>query len=390
MAIRSGRRIRRLAGPASGVLAGVVLAAGLTGPARADDSPWRRVPVRGVQPQAALSGVAARAVADAWAVGHEAGTAQTPGEGRPLALHWNGHAWRRAPFTGVTWTGDLKSVAASGRASAWATGTDADGGSHLLRWNGRRWAETGFPGQDAGATAYKVFAGPHGETWLLTGGTPGFGLLRRAGGTWQSVPDPPSASWISGIRILGPGRVWATGTVPTGPQFGDSYAARWDGTSWHELPVYDGGLYEGFVDVAPVSGDDVWAVGTARGIGTVSPLVPVLAHWDGTTWTKTPMRWIEPPNGLTVGSVTSLALDARNRPAWIALGDTWGNPPNAAAYARFENGEWVEHYGPTDSWQSHPRMHVTQIPGRSTYWSAGQAIPETGIGNTEPRIEHSP
>ena len=376
----TGRRIL------GGLAAGVLAAALATAPARAADASWQRVAAPPAVPQAGLNAVAARTGDDIWAVGHEAGAAGTPAQGRPLILHFDGRTWRRTPVAGATWTGDLRSVAASGARQAWATGTDTGGAFHLLRWDGARWAEAPYPGEDAGVTAYKVFAGPGGETWLLTGGTPGYGLLRRAGGTWQSVPNPPSASGVSGLRIYGPDRVWAAGSTSAG-QFGDSYAARWDGTRWHELPAYDGGFYEAFVDVAAPSDDDVWAVGNGRGIGTVAPVVPVLAHWDGTAWTKTPISWIPSPSGINVGSVTSLAVDDSGNPAWIGIGDTYGTPPDAATYARFENGTWVEHYGPADGWTSNPRMYVTHAPGTSAYWSVGSA--RDAAGDLEPRIERT-
>lgn len=376
-------RGRLLSGLAAGTLAAALIGAA---PAHAADSPWQRVTAPPVAPQAALNAVTARTGHDVWAVGHEAGQVGTESQGRPLILHYDGRSWRRTPVTGATWTGALKSVAASGARQAWATGTDTDGAFHLLRWDGARWAEASYPGKDAGVTAYKVFAGPGGETWLLTGGTPGYGLLRRTGGGWQSVPNPPSAAGLSGIRIYGPDRVWVAGSTAA-DQFSNSYAARWDGSQWHELPAYAGNFYEGFVDVAAPSDDDVWAVGNGRGIGTVAPIVPVLAHWDGTAWTKTPMNWIVPPAGLNVGSVTSLAVDDSGNPAWIGIGDTYGTPPDAGTYAHFENGQWVEYYGPADDWTSNPRMYVTHAPGTSTYWSVGVAY--NADEQREPRIERT-
>ena len=382
---------RRPAAPAvrgaAGAAVGALLVTGLASPARAADSPWTRVSAPDAPASAALDAISARTGRDVWAAGHQGDTEGT-GRGRPLIIHWNGAAWRRTPVDGASWTGDLTSVAASGPGRAWATGTDADGGSHLLRWDGTRWARAPIPGAAAGATASRVYAGPGGETWLRTGGAPGGALLRRAGGTWRAVPDPPSGASVGGVRVVGRDDVWVIGSVPDG-RFSDAYAAHWDGTSWTELPPYDGGFYATFIDVGAVSGDDVWAVGNACGIGTVSPIVPLLAHWDGTSWTETPLTWIPSSSGINVGRVTSLATDHRNRPVWIGIGDTYGTPPNAATYARFADGAWTEVYGPEDGWASGPRMYVAQYAaGASTYWAAGQNVRESGDG-ARPRIERT-
>lgn len=376
-----------------GCLAAGALMTALTGslspasPARADDSPWRRVALPATAPRSALDAVDARTGADVWAGGYEGGESNAA-MGRPLLLHWTGSAWHRTPVAGPAWTGKVLSVAASGPRMAWATAQDSDGAYRLLRWDGMRWTGAAFPGQDAGAGAYKVFAGPGGETWLRTADPAG--LLRRAGGTWQTVPDPPSAPSIANVRVMGPGDVWVTGALGSAR----CYAARWDGSSWHELPTYDRSFYAGFVDVAPVAGDDVWAVGNARGIGTAAPITPVLAHWDGNEWTPTDLQWIPSPT-VNVGAVRSLAVDDRRRPAWIGITDTYGIPPDAATYARFTAaprqsnsvGRWTEVYGPADDWNSYPRMFVTHAPGTSTYWAVGASV--DADGNTVARIERT-
>lgn len=363
--------------------AGVLVAAlgGATTPARADDSPWQRVALPTLATRSALDAVTARAGDDVWAAGYEGAASANVAAGRPLLLHWTGTRWRRTPVAGAPWTGNVVSVAAARRGLAWATALDSDGRYRLLRWNGAVWSDASFPGQADGVGAYKVFAGPGGEAWLLT--TNPAGLLRSAGGAWQAVPNPPSAPSIAGIRVQGPGDVWVAGSIGTF----QCYAAHWDGTAWHELPTYGVPFYAGFIDASSTGDDDVWAIGNARGAGTVAPIVPVLTHWDGTAWTRTPLTWIPAPSGINVGAVRSYAPDDRRQPGWVGITDTYGTPPNAATYARYENGQWTEVYGPADTWNSYPRMFVTHAPGTSTYWAAGSAT--DADGNAVPRVERT-
>jgi hypothetical protein len=371
--------------PAHRRRAGALTYPALAAPAQADDSPWRAVAVPPAAAQARLTAVSALNAHTAWAVGQSAPGGDTD-TGPPLVLRWNGAAWRKTALPGVTWPGGLRSVAAVGARQAWATG---DGG-HLLRWNGSRWAEASYPGQGSGVGAVKVFAKPGLRPWLLTSvpistGT-GPGLMRWTGTTWAAVPNPPSAQVITGIRVLGAHDVWIAGATSY-EQSGGSFVAHWNGTSWHELPAYDANAYDGFVDVAPLSDTNVWAVGSGRGFGTMSPIVPVLAHWDGTTWTPTPLQWIPSPAGVNVGSVTSLATDPAGRPAWITFGDTYGTPPHATPYARFEGGRWVERFGPADPATTTPLMAVARIPGTSAYWSVGTT--STASVPVTPRIERT-
>ena len=90
-----------------------------------------------------LTGVAATAPDNAWAVGYTQSGAG--GSYLSLILHWNGQAWAvvRSPNP-ICQTG-LEAVAAASPRDAWAVGytnpnsCSPECGTAALHWNGRRW-----------------------------------------------------------------------------------------------------------------------------------------------------------------------------------------------------------------------------------------------------------
>jgi hypothetical protein len=97
-----------------------------------------------------LDGVAATSSGNAWAVGSSTAGGVAVGAARVLVERWNGRAWRQAPVT-VTVAGagahtdGLSGVAATAARNAWAVGavtqTPAFTSSALiLHWNGATWS----------------------------------------------------------------------------------------------------------------------------------------------------------------------------------------------------------------------------------------------------------
>lgn len=88
-----------------------------------------------------LAGVAALAGNNAWAVG--SATDVPVGGDRTLALHWNGRRWRTVPTPSPDALDVLTGVAAVATDDVWAVGYTGDGTgvfrTLLLHWNGTRW-----------------------------------------------------------------------------------------------------------------------------------------------------------------------------------------------------------------------------------------------------------
>ena len=142
--------------------------------------------------------------------------------------------------------------------------------------------------------------------------------------------------------------------------------ARWNG-AWTVLPPITG-LRLSIGDLHPAGPDDVWAVGTEAGIGGPPgrPGNPVLAHWDGTAWTR-----VQP--GFTVGSLTGIAADAEGRAAWIS---GWNfQDQTRSTYLRRDGDAWTVVRGPAGTATAPYLNDVTPIPGTAGFWSAGMTSP---------------
>jgi hypothetical protein len=141
-----------------------------------DGHRWRRVPVW-PWAHAWLTSVAAIAPDDVWAAGGF--------RKRPLVAHWDGRAWHVNLLWGVApnWA-DFRVIAAASPTAVWASGEDGldapttfGFGDLEVRWDGRRWHEvdhTAHSNYDNVADATAV--APNGELWELSSDYSGNGV----------------------------------------------------------------------------------------------------------------------------------------------------------------------------------------------------------------------
>lgn len=194
-----------------------------------------------------LTAISVRSRDDAWIVG-----TYNPRDGQtmdqPLALHWDGNAWRDSHAPPVGEMAQLNAVVDLGPDNAWVVGNyypnavgETPGEPLIMRWNGREWS-------------------------VVQGPTVGSGVLQAIGGT---APDD----------------VWAVG-FQWSREAEAALVEHWDGKAWSKvaLPTLPGNSHHLF-GVAAVSREDVWAVGD------------VVLHWDGREW-----REVASPNPSTLSS----------------------------------------------------------------------------------------
>ena len=265
-------------------------------------------------------------------------------------IHWDGNKWHRAavsPFNVIN--PDVWGIYMTGSSDGWAVGGDAGNTKpEALHWDGNTWT-----GQQVASCAcslrsvFMISGGTGGDGWAVgTGGQ----VLRFQNGAWGLFFTVPTAPQLNSVFINNPGSNvnagWAVGSggtvvkfaviggIPTwsvvgpllgvtanlnGVYFKDSNHGWIVGDSATILTTSDGGntwsggngqvlgapagtsLKSVFVDTFGTgSGNgDGWAVGD-DGANNV-----VFAHWDGLTWTNTPL--VPPvaasPTGLSLHSV---------------------------------------------------------------------------------------
>jgi hypothetical protein len=251
-----------------------------------------------------LSGVSADTASDVWAVGQGAGD-------RTLILRWNGSTWSRVPSPDPGQSFDALTAGAAGSANnAWAAGfynkTAASPSQALaLHWNGTAWSAAALPGLGNGTTtlnAVTVLTARNG--WAAGSSCPQAGcapgtkvpalILSWNGTSWSkaSTPDLPAGNELTGVAAISASDAWAVGAGASPGGTGTvTLIVRWNGRSWSTVTSPRGGVSSGFAAVSAASATDAWAAGTAclaqcNVVGAAKTEIPLLAHWNGHTWSS--------------------------------------------------------------------------------------------------------
>jgi hypothetical protein len=285
-------------------------------------SAWRRVPA-GAPADTELRAVAASSPGNAWALG------QTYRTGRPrpmpVILHWNGRAWRQVPSPAPSGA-FLNSVSVTSPANAWVVGgyfasANRSVGSTrpiALHWNGSAWRRVPLPAGAAGELT-GVSATSASNAWAVGGflskqGNLGAGfVLHWDGSSWSQVPSAPaSAGGPIAVAATATDYAWLADSA-TGSEFawpGGRVAGLWNGRDWTTVPIplvqtHNEGR-GGLVSALAVAGHAAWMAGdycttpTTCGNGQ---LLPMLLRWTGGAWQPTP----PPSNDLNIFGLAVLS-----------------------------------------------------------------------------------
>ncbi|TYC76104.1 hypothetical protein [Streptomyces sp. CB01881] len=229
----------------------------------ARDSPggqWKELPSPAPDFDGRATALAGSSPHDAWLLGD-----LDPRSGRFLAGHWNGTAWTATEIErppGELTTGYLLGASAPRRGSAWAVG-----GASVV-------------------TDRRPSPAPGGSTEVVTRTT---GLIEHwDGAAWHRL-EPPAIDgdwWLNSVTEIAPDDVWAVGNT----SYPDDRPVllHYDGRGWSRVdaPAFPG-LYGEYQSVAGTPGD-VWVVGRAV-LADKDRGHPLVAHYDGRTWTTVPV-----------------------------------------------------------------------------------------------------
>jgi predicted RNA-binding protein with TRAM domain len=203
--------------------------------------------------------------------------------------------------TGLVWTPmvadgtyDLHDVWGNGPADVFAVG-----GQQILHYDGARWSEE-----------LRLESTPGSDTWGLPGGLRGVWSSSATdvfvvGGNLPGGIEPnygvvfhhDGSGWSEMTRFALDGTEFTTLNAVWGASPTDVFAvgaheflrssrpliAHYDGTSWSAMGLPENAGDLGLYDVWGTSGQDVYAVGT-RGLNGQSGYTGVVLHYDGTAW----------------------------------------------------------------------------------------------------------
>jgi hypothetical protein len=117
------------------------------------------------------------------------------------------------------------------------------------------------------------------------------------GSAWSVVPSPSNTmvnSVLDGATAAGTKDAWAVGTVGCPADRSRTLTEHWNGAAWSIVASPNGGVtgnhFSTLQAVTAISSSDVWAVGGQAGIRNQVPVtVPLIEHWNGTSWSVVPV-----------------------------------------------------------------------------------------------------
>jgi len=207
-------------------------------------------------------------------------------EGGVGLWHYRDGDWHLfTPADGLPADADFRTLVAGPEATIWAAGP---GG--VAYFDQGRWVLI----DEQSATA--IASGPDGTVWVGRGdgladeGEPEqLVALERSGDTWavSRVEEHPFG-WADVLEVGSDGSLWL---ASHGGSFflGESGLARFDGRRWEPIERLPGDFSSDFVftvtDIEISPNGDIWVLAT-EGQGDLYWLPPLLARYDGRTWTS--------------------------------------------------------------------------------------------------------
>lgn len=310
-----------------------------------------------------INAVSAISKDDVWMVGSKRSMWGVLGEDQVLTIHWDGQQFNdNSPSI----RGHLEAVSALDSDNVWAVGNN-DKRELIIHWDGKHWNTADIP--NAGSTTYALMsikAVADDNVWVTGRSVINSYewhtlILHWNGIDWTSsqISGLGNAdSTLYSIDAIAANDIWAAGETsdPSSSSSGTltnthPLLAHWDGASWSAYTIYnvDGSLSV----ISASSANDVWSGGSAGG--------PLLLHWDGKRWntiSNTSLSMFEPIQALTAASPDNV---------WIA-GAYWGDE---LAIAHWDGTKWSRILGPKPKIQTDFRAMTVDHEGN--VWAGGFA-----------------
>ena len=293
-----------------------------------DGSKWRVVRSEHPGEDSFLWGTVDIGAGDAWAVGESLGGATM----LPLAEHWDGTSWTAVSVTG-TGLGRLNAVDGRDSDDVWLVGEGVTGSRAIPRafiahWDGSRIHGVKparlTQGKYGALTSVALIAGD--DVWAVgehgRAGQTNRPLIEHWDGTaWTSVPSDArggSTANLAGVDGTSSSDSWAVGWhVARGTQTIAAFAEHWDGRSWTMSDIPAPGYASSLTGVSAISADDVWAVGSWARSKQPQRTLPLIEHWDGSSWSI-----VDAPAGDGHQSISIRAVSFDQPADGFAVGET--------------------------------------------------------------------
>jgi hypothetical protein len=325
-----------------------------------------------------IGGVDAVSTTDGWAVGSTGTDA--------VIRRFDGTRWRVVPSpsladpsapSGGTGLSAVDAVDTASANTAFAVGTRFGNGNAAVavRWNGSAWSRstvgrTTFT--NSRLVAVKAFSAT--DAWAVgsqASTTTDHTLAMHFDGTsWTEVPVPSPGtrnSFLTSVSGVAPNDVWAVGYIqnlPYGNRIRLPLLLHWDGTTWTQVaaPAVPDRTSVFVYGVAAVSASDAWAVGwTSSATGSA-----YVARWNGSAWNSVPAP--------AMSSLTAVAARSSSD-VWVAGFD----PAGQSAVAHWNGAGWTVTTITVTGGPGLPSLSAIAAPAANTAWPVGsQSDQNTG------------
>ena len=237
--------------------------------------------------QSSLDGVAARTPSDAWAVG----TFIRPNNLiRTLIERWDGSAWHRvkSPNAGTPAGGSLSGVAAVAADDAWAVGSFGQGAPSrtlIEHWDGTSWSVVASPNKGPFPNSLSSVAaiGPDDVwavgAWFTKAFVDRTLVLHWDGTAWHRVVSPNAGQAendLTSVAAVATDDVWAVGgRVDQQANALRTLVEHWNGTAWVVVASANKGPSDNHLWGVASAPGRLSAVGDRFTGGGTGPLVPL-------------------------------------------------------------------------------------------------------------------
>ena len=333
----------------------------------------------------ALTGVAAVAPNDVWAVGYRNENSGATFSST-LAEHWDGTNWKAVPTPNpIGGCSSFSAVAAVSSNDVWAAGRIYERAGNcgytnwrpkpgfLEHWDGVAWTIAKSP-SPATKTFNGIAAIAENDVWAVgyvysnvyLNTTP---LVEHWDGSqWTVQPcatiQGAQQVYLNAITAVAPNDIWAVGSYSSATVANAPFSEHWDGTTWKVVPVPENGTF--LFGAASGGTNDVWATG----------YVDVAMRWDGSQWISTSVA-------NTGGSLNGVMV-LPNDEAW-AVGNQFQYPSTLTLIELWNGSTWsvVPSMNPGVSWNN---LFAVSGTGLDDVWAVGGYASASGTTNT--LIEH--
>ena len=255
---------------------------------------------------------------------------------------------------------------------------------------GVTWSTSFSPPPRSGLEVDGFAARSAADVWavgLRPGGRCQFQTLTQHwdGSAWTVIPSPSRTavnSVLDGVTVAGATQAWAVGTAGCPADQSRTLTERWNGSRWSMVPSPNGGVtgdrFSTLQAVTATSPSDVWAVGGQAGIRNRAPVtVPLIEHWNGTSWS------IVPAPKAAVGVLESVSAASASDVWAVGAGQQSGQSTVAL---HFNGSSWTLVTVPAPPGTSGALFGVKALSATDA-WAVGESFPNAG-GNGKILTDH--